>query len=132
MKILTPDMKYKNIYEIEYKKLKENKIKCLLFDLDNTCVGYYEKEPNKKLIDLFTKLKKLDFEIIIFSNATKKRMKPFQSLPVICHPFSKKPLQGSFKKIIKKYNYQKKEICIIGDQIFTDVLGGNIAGIQNI
>lgn len=129
MDLLKPDFYYKNIYEIPYEKLKKRNIKCLLFDLDNTCIGYKEKEPTKKLTDLFNKLKKIGFEIIIFSNARKKRLEPFKKLPVICHPFSKKPLLVSFKKVMKKYLYQKEEICIIGDQLFTDVLGGNRAGI---
>ena len=48
-----PDMYQKSIYHIDYDKLQDNGIKCLLIDLDNTCVPYKDKEPNKKLIDLF-------------------------------------------------------------------------------
>ena len=130
MKLFIPDNYSHDIYSIPYEKLKKNNIKCLLFDLDNTCVGYHEKNPNERLKNLFIKLKKMGFKVIIFSNATKKRLEPFQELSVICHPMSKKPLKLNFKKIIKKYNYQKEEICIIGDQIFTDILGGNRVGIK--
>ena len=62
-----PDMYQKSIYHIDYDKLQDNGIKCLLIDLDNTCVPYKDKEPNKKLIDLFETLKDMDFKIIIFS-----------------------------------------------------------------
>lgn len=130
MKLLIPDYYYDDIYHVSYKKLKEMNIKCLLFDLDNTCVGYYDKNPNDKLKRLFLKLNKMGFCVIIFSNASRKRLKPFGDLSVICHPFSKKPLKHSFKKIMRKYSYKKEEVCIIGDQLFTDVLGGNRVGIM--
>ena len=48
-----PDVYQKSIYTINYEKLKENGIKCLLFDLDNTCVPYVDKLPSKKLKNLF-------------------------------------------------------------------------------
>lgn len=124
-----PKMYQESIYTINYNKLKTKQIKCLLFDLDNTCVGYHEKTPNQNLIQLFKKLKKMGFRVIIFSNAPKKRLVPFQKLSVICHPSSKKPFQKNFHKILTQYHYQKEEVCIIGDQLFTDIYGGNKAGI---
>ena len=130
MNLLIPKMYQKNIYEINYEKLKREEIKCLLFDLDNTCVGFKEKNPTKELKKLFTKLTKQGFKVIIFSNATKRRLNPFKCLNVIIHPNSKKPFKSSFKKILKNYNYKKEEVCIIGDQLFTDILGGNKVGIK--
>ena len=65
-----PDMYQKSIYHIDYDKLWEDGIRCILFDLDNTCVPYKDKVPNKKLIDLIETLKDMDFKVIIFSNAT--------------------------------------------------------------
>ena len=123
-------MYQKNIYTINYQKLKTKKIKCLLFDLDNTCVGYHEKNPTKELIALFKKLTNMGFFVIIFSNARTKRLEPFKKLNVVCHPNSKKPLTRNFKKILNQYNYKKEEVCIIGDQLFTDIIGGNRVGIN--
>lgn len=127
MSLLKPKMYQKSIYTIDYKKLKKKKIKCLLFDLDNTCVGYHEKNPTKELKKLFSDLTKMGFKVIIFSNATPKRLAPFDNLGVECHPSSQKPLSRNFNKILKKY--QKQEVCIIGDQLFTDIIGGNKVGI---
>lgn len=125
MKLLTPKMYYPNIYEVDYKKLKELGIKCLLFDFDNTCMGYKEKNLSKELVNLFTRLKKMGFNIIIFSNARNKRLNQFKEFNIDYNSLSKKPLQIEFKKLLTKYNYKKEELCIIGDQIFTDILGGN-------
>ena len=130
MNLLTPDYTYSNIYKVDYTMLKKKGIKYLLFDLDNTCIGYKEKEPNDKLIHHFHTLEKDGFMVIIFSNARKKRLEPFVKMGIICNHFSKKPLKWSFKKIMKKYSLSKEETCIIGDQLFTDVLGGNRVGIK--
>ena len=54
-----PDMYQKSIYDIDYKKLKHNGIKCILFDLDNTLVPPNENKPNKKIHDLIDNLKEL-------------------------------------------------------------------------
>ena len=129
MSLLTPNLYYQDIYKVDYQKLKKQGIKCLLFDLDNTCIGYKEKEPTKELIKLFKELEKKDFKVIIFSNARTKRLKPFKDLNIICHPNSKKPLKRNFIKIMKQHFLKKDEVCIIGDQLFTDILGGNRIGI---
>ena len=57
MDIYIPDMYSKSIYHINYDKLKEDGIKCILFDLDNTIIPYKEKTPSKKLIDLIENLR---------------------------------------------------------------------------
>ena len=128
-----PDMYQKSIYHIDYDKLKEDGIKCLLFDLDNTCIPYKNKVPTKKLIELFDELKDMDFKVIIFSNASKKRIRPFKnSLLVDCSARSFKPFSKKFIKILNKFKYDLSETVIIGDQIFTDIYGGNRVGIKTI
>ena len=128
-----PDMYQKSIYHIDYDKLRDNGIKCLLLDLDNTCVPYKDKEPNKKLVDLFEMLKDMDFKLIIFSNATKKRIYPFKrALNVDCLARAGKPRKRSFLKVLKLFNYQLSEVAIIGDQLYKDILGGNRVGIKTI
>lgn len=129
---LIPKMYQESIFKIDYSHLKEKGIKCILFDLDNTCVGYHEKNPTSRLKSLFKRLKKDNLQVLIFSNAPKKRLLPFQNLGVICHPSSKKPFRRNFEKILREYNYTKEEVCIIGDQLFTDIYGGNKVGITTI
>ena len=124
-----PKMYQKDIYSVDYKFLKKKGIKCLLFDLDNTCIPYKIDKPNDKLKRLFYRLKKHGFEVIIFSNSPKKRLEKFKDLEVDYNALSMKPLSRSFKKVLRKYNYNKNEVCLIGDQIFTDVYGGNKIGI---
>lgn len=133
MDILIPDMYQKSIYSINYEKLYNCGIRCLLFDLDNTCVPYVEKVPSKKLIDLFDYLKDMGFKVILFSNATKKRLEVFKNTLVVdCSYSSRKPSKRKFLKVLKMYNFDLSEVAIIGDQLFTDILGGNRVRIKTI
>ena len=72
MEKYVPDMYKKSIYDIDYKKLKKNGIKCILFDLDNTLVPYYKNKPSRKVKDFIERVKDMGFKVIIFSNSNKK------------------------------------------------------------
>ncbi len=127
-----PNMYKKDILDIDYERLKNLGIKCLIFDLDNTIALIDEETIPTKVEELFKKIKK-DFQLVIISNNTKKR------ISVFCEPFdtpfvsfAMKPLTFGFSKIKRKYGLEKEQMCMIGDQLMTDVLGGNIFGIYTI
>lgn len=128
-----PDIYAKNIYSIDYKKLKERGIKCILFDLDNTIAPLDEKEPSKEIKELFSYIDDLNMKVIILSNSGKERVAPFKEILNVdsCHS-SKKPLKHKYKKIMKMFNYSDSEVAAAGDQILTDVWGANRAGILSI
>lgn len=133
MNYFYPDAYQKSIYTINYDKLKENGIKCLLFDLDNTCVPYVDRSPNKKLKNLFDELQDMGFRVIIFSNSPKSRLEPFKKeLKVDCCAKAGKPRKNKFLKVIKMYNLDLSEVAIVGDQLITDIYGGNKVGIMTI
>ena len=128
-----PDIYIKSIYYIDYEKLKKRGIKCILFDLDNTIAPLSLKSPNKKIKDLFIKLKTMGFKLIIFSNSGKARLKPFKDeLEVDCAFSCKKPMRNKFDLILKEYKFNVSEVVIVGDNIVTDILGGNKVGITTI
>ena len=128
-----PDIYAQSIFTINYEKLIQRGIKCLLFDLDNTCIPYLKKQPTKKLKDEFDKLTEMGFHVIIFSNSPKKRLEPFKKgLNVDCCYKAGKPRKKKFLKILKMYNYSLSEAAIIGDQLVTDIYGGNRVGITTI
>ena len=128
-----PDIYQKSIYHIDYDKLLDSGIKCILFDLDNTCAPYKDREANKRLIELFEMLKDKGFKLIIFSNAPKKRIAPFKkALNVDCLASARKPSKKNFVKILKLFNYNLSEVAIVGDQLYKDILGGNRMGIKTI
>ena len=132
MGIFKPTMYRKNIFEIDYEKLKERGIKCLVFDLDNT-LGLidHEKCPRntKKLIKNLQK----DFLIFIASNNNKRRIQPYmEDLGVGGVSWCMKPSTRGLRKIQKNYHVKKKEMVMIGDQIVTDILAGKRFHIMTI
>lgn len=132
MDIFIPDVYQKSIYTINYKKLKKNGIKCLLFDLDNTIAPYKVTEPDVKVKELFARLEE-DFKVIIISNSPKNRIRPFkEKLNVDCAYSSRKPFKTKYKKILEIYNFKIDEVACIGDQILTDIFGANRMGFTSI
>ena len=120
-----PDIYTQSIYTINYKKLKKRGIKCLLFDLNNTLTSYDNDYPTDELRELIYDLEK-DFKVIIISNSSKDRIRPFKEKLNIDASFrSFKPFKRKFKKILEIYNYKDTEIAMIGDVLVTDILGGN-------
>lgn len=127
-----PDMYYKSVYDINYGKLKQRKIKCLLFDLDNTIAPYTEDVPSQDIKELFHMLS-CDFKVIIFSNRNKNRLRPFKEILNVDTAYSsKKPFKKKYKKIMDIYGYNPEEIACIGDQLITDIFGGNRIGCLTI
>ena len=132
MDIFIPDIYAQSIYTINYAKLKKNGIKCLIFDLDNTLVPYKETEPTQKVKDLFAVLTN-DFKVIIMSNSTKNRLRPFkEKLNVDTAYSSRKPFKKKYQKIIALYHFKEDEVACIGDQLITDILGANRMGFTSI
>lgn len=128
-----PDIYQKSIYTIDYSKLFNRGIKCLLFDLDNTIVEPHSSEPSKKAKDLFTSLKQKGFKVVIFTNSPMIRLKNFKDFFGVDGVSSAcKPFTGKLKKLLKDYGYGINEVALIGDQLMTDVKVGNNVGITTV
>ena len=132
MGLFTPKIYKKNIFDINYQKLKKEGIKCLIFDLDNTLGLISNKRCPDETKELIKKLKK-DFLVLISSNNNNRRLKPYlEELDINGVAWSMKPAIRGLLKIKLKYKLHKKEMCIIGDQIVTDILAGNRFRIKTI
>lgn len=127
-----PNMYQKGIQDINYKKLKKLKIKCLIFDLDNTIALIDQHMITDETKKLLTGLKK-DFKVVIISNNVTSRVKSYADyLKCDFVANALKPLSKGYRKIRKKYGFKKEEMCMIGDQIVTDIYGGNRYGMFTI
>ena len=133
-KLLKPDESLKKITDIDLDRLKQKGIKGLILDLDNTVVPWGEDTPNKEIIDFVKMAKKEGFRLCLISNAQKHRVSTcgdILEIPGI--GFAKKPFPGSLRKAQKELlKLSPKEVAIVGDQIFTDILGGNMMGFYTI
>ena len=125
MNIFIPKMYQKDIFSIDYKKIKELGYKLIIFDLDNTIGSIKEEYCSREIADFINNLTK-DFIVVVASNSLPSRVSKFCSL-LKCESFSLslKPTLNVVRKIKNKYKVSYQEMVIIGDQILTDIFVGN-------
>ena len=122
--ILYPNRYIEKVTDIDVKFLEENSIKGLILDVDNTLIDYY-----RNLVDGAEKwceeLKNEGIKCIILSNSNKKRKieEVAEKLNIDYIMFAKKPLKSGFKRALSKLELKPEEVAVVGDQLFTDVIG---------
>ncbi len=126
------DMKiYPNLYlttiqEITIGLLMKNKIKALILDVDNTLIDYH-KNLSEEVIQWSQKLQGQGIKMYILSNTNKEeKVKAVaKKLEIPYEMFAKKPFKKGFQKVQQILNIKPENIAVVGDQIFTDIIGGN-------
>ena len=123
-----------DIYEITGAALERRGIKLLLADLDNTLVPYGVPLPDERLKAWRDDLNAHGVTLFILSNNRhENRPRMFAEgldVPFIGH--AGKPKTPSFYRAMEQAGVTKEQTAIVGDQIFTDILGGNRAGVSTI
>ena len=124
--ILYPNAHFNNVREIEIEFLRKNNINALILDVDNTLIDF-DKNLMPETVEWANNLKAEGIKLYILSNSNKKeKVKTVaEKLNVEYEYFGKKPLKTGFKRVQKKLGEKSENIGVVGDQIFTDVLGGN-------
>ncbi|WP_147532432.1 YqeG family HAD IIIA-type phosphatase [Bacillus marasmi] len=133
IKKFLPDQHVKSVFEISPEKLKSRGIKAIITDLDNTLVEWDRPNATPKLIKWFDDMKKNNIMITIVSNNNEERVKAFSEphgIPFIFQ--ARKPMGRAFRKALAQMGVKKEEVVVIGDQLLTDVFGGNRSGIHTI
>lgn len=130
-----PKAKLKNVLEITEEFLKENNIKAIITDVDNTLMDY-DGNILEGISDWINNLQKLGIKFCILTNTkkpqkAKEMSKMLNDIPYVF--FAKKPLKSGFKKAKKKLEINDNmNIAVVGDQILTDILGANRIGMFSI
>ena len=126
MEIFLPKLSVESVYSIDLDLLKENNIKGLILDVDNTLVAQYVAKADDKLIGWINNLKENNIKMCIVSNGSPKRVKIFnEDLNLYVISKARKPSKKGFLKALEIMNLQPYEVAVVGDQLFTDMLGGN-------
>lgn len=124
--ILYPDAYFKNAREITTDFLSKNNINALILDLDNTLIDYQRNMP-EGTIEWVNTLKKDGIKLFIVTNTNKRKKveEISKKLGIKYIFFAKKPLKTGLIKAKKRLQENPENIAVVGDQLFTDVLGGN-------
>ncbi|MGM9566292.1 YqeG family HAD IIIA-type phosphatase [Evtepia sp.] len=131
---LIPDFLFESIYTIDIQRLRARGVKLLLADLDNTLVPYSIKVPTDEVKAWRDKLKEAGITLFILSNSRKPgRAQRFaEALGVPYQGHAGKPKSKGFYQAMERMGVKPQETAIVGDQIFTDIWGGNNAGVTTL
>lgn len=131
--MIYPNEYFDKIDKITIEYLQKNKIKALILDMDNTLINVKEEMPEN--IENWAKgLKGQGVKLIIVSNSNKKSKieKTANKIGIKYIVFAKKPLKSGLKKAMKILGEKPENIAVVGDQIFTDIIGGNRCKMKTI
>ncbi len=130
-KIFMPDGIFPDIYSIPTELFTSAGIRAIVSDIDNTLVTYDDAKPTEKLIEWLDGLAEAGIKTAYLSNNEVERVRIFnEETQFIAVGKARKPLTGNLKRICDMLRCEKSEICLLGDQIFTDVLCGNLYGVK--
>lgn len=131
---LLADVEIGSIYELTPQWFQERGIKLMLLDFDNTIIAYTVKEPTEQFLAWKETMEGVGVELMVVSNSRKSRR-----VPSFCEPIGLKFIRHAGKpdprgilRAMEEMGYTKEETAMAGDQTFTDILGGNLAGVTSV
>ncbi|MGM7635692.1 hypothetical protein CD798_01110 [Bacillaceae bacterium SAOS 7] len=133
LKLFLPNKQIKSVYDIQPEELKAQGIKAIITDLDNTLVAWDRPDATPELLEWFKNMKEHGIKVLIVSNNNKMRVSSFShplDIPFIFE--ARKPMGKAFRQAVKLLGVKKEETVVIGDQLLTDIFGGNRSGLYTI
>ncbi len=124
--IIYPKAYFGKVEQITIEFLKRNQIKALILDVDNTLIDYH-RQISEEVIRWAKEIKCQGIKLYILSNTNHKEKveEVAKQIQVPYKNLAKKPFKSGFLKVQKILNENAENIGVVGDQIFTDVIGGN-------
>ncbi len=131
--LFEPTKAYKSILNITPQILAEMGVKAVILDVDNTLTTHNNPTPIEGIDAWLNAVRESGIKLMIVSNNHPPRVAPFaERLGVDFVAEGAKPLPKGMKEAIRRMGVSRKEVCAVGDQIFTDILGANLAGIKSV
>jgi HAD superfamily phosphatase (TIGR01668 family) len=130
---LCPKQYVQDIQQVDLKNLKKKGIKGIIMDLDNTLVPWNDDAVFPEIIEWIKEVKKSGFKACIVSNNRAQRREEITKIfDVPAFWRAVKPRRRTFRKAIRMMGLKPSQVAVIGDQVFTDILGGNRLGLYTI
>lgn len=128
-----PNKYVKKVEELDIKFMEENGLEALILDVDNTLIDM-SKVVSESIKGWAKRLQASGFKLYILSNSQNKSKikKIANEINAPFEYFARKPFKQGFLKIKEKLGLESKQIGVVGDQIFTDIIGGNSVGMYTV
>ena len=125
---------FESIHAIDLARLRARGVRLLLADLDNTLVPYGVHTPTQPVRAWKQALDQAGITLFLLSNSRKPgRAQRFaEALGIPYEGHAGKPKVGGFQRAMARMGAAPEETAIVGDQIFTDIWGGNQAGVLTL
>ncbi|MBR5155434.1 MAG: YqeG family HAD IIIA-type phosphatase [Clostridia bacterium] len=131
--IFLPDIFVDTVFDMDLEKLKADGVKAFIFDIDNTLATYAMPVADEKTAIWVKGLKDEGFKVFIASNNDKDRVRIFaENIDVPYFGKALKPLGFYLCKACRIMDVKTKEVALVGDQLFTDIWGGNLLNMKTI
>lgn len=113
--------------------LRQRGIRLLMLDFDNTIVPYTTDEPDEAMAAWLAQIQDSGIPVCVVSNSKKDRVRRFcRNYGLDCITHAKKPWRKGIGQCLRRYGVEPGQAALVGDQIYTDVLGANCAGVYAI
>lgn len=133
MSLLYPTIVLRRVSEITPGLLRRHGVQALILDADNTLTTHNNPEPAKDVLRWLDAMRRAGIKLVIVSNNSDQRVRPFASqLGLDYTARALKPLTVGFRRTAARLGLPPWRIAVVGDQIFTDILGGNLFGAVSI
>ena len=130
---LLPGVMAESLTELTPGMLTQRGIRLLMLDFDNTIVPYTTDVPTGEMISWLREMEESDILLCVVSNSRKDRVPRFcGEYGLDCVTHAKKPFQKGIRECLARYDVPPSQAALVGDQIFTDTLGANCAGMLSI
>ncbi len=130
---LLPGVMAESLTELTPGMLAQRGIRLLMLDFDNTIVPYTTDVPTGEMISWLREMEESDILLCVVSNSRKDRVPRFcGEYGLDCVTHAKKPFQKGIRECLARYGVPPSQAALVGDQIFTDTLGANCAGMLSI
>ncbi|MCI6957943.1 MAG: YqeG family HAD IIIA-type phosphatase [Candidatus Faecousia sp.] len=130
---LLPGVMAESLTELTPGMLTQRGIRLLMLDFDNTIVPYTTDVPAGEMISWLREMEESDILLCVVSNSRKDRVPRFcREYGLDCVTHAKKPFQKGIRECLARYDVPPSQAALVGDQIFTDTLGANCAGMLSI
>jgi len=127
--MLQPNIVCDKIYNIDPAVLKQMGIKALALDIDNTLTLHDSQQVPEKVALFLDQMKKQGMGLFLVSNNSYERVQPYaQNLGLDFVSKAAKPLTFGLSRACRRFGLGKKEIMLVGDQLFTDILAAKMFG----
>lgn len=130
---LLPKIVANDLTDLTPELLEAKNIRLLMMDFDNTIVPYTTDVPTAQMRSWIEMMKCASVTLCVVSNSHNDRVPAFcetYGLPCVTH--AKKPGTKGIRACLERFDIPASEAALVGDQIYTDTLGGNLAGVSTI